>query len=751
MSRAAAVHVLGIRHHGPGSARAVAASLAELEPDAVLIEGPSDAAPILALAGAEGMAPPVALLAYAADDPARSAFWPFAVFSPEWQALTWALARGVDVRFCDLPAATVLAGGRGASAGLRGDPLAMLASAAGYDDPERWWDDVIESQVDGTVGSSLFPALTEAMAELRAATGQAPDGEQSWENRREAYMRAQLRAVLRDGARVVAVVCGAWHAPALAGPLPSAAADARVLRGTPRRKVALTWVPWTHSRLSAASGYGAGVTSPGWYHHLFQHPDLTVTTWLTRVARVLRQEDLPVSSAHVIEAVRLAGALATLRDRQLPGLDEVTEATRAVLVDGDELALALVTSRLVVGEALGAVPEGTPTVPLEADLRARARRLRLRFEASERLLDLDLRRDVDLARSHLLHRLTLLRVPWGTPAQSAVRGTGTFRETWRLAWRPELSVRVIEAATWGTTVQAAATSRLRDVASGSAQRAPTLPQLTDAVQTCLLADLPDALPDLLAALDARAALDLDLEHLITALPTLVRAIRYGDVRGTGTGDLVQVADALLARICAGLPAAVSSLDDTGAADLRDGIDAAHAAVALRDDPAGRDRWLTALAGVVDRPDLHGLLAGRLVRILRDAGRLSRDAAALRLSRALSVGSPTAAKAAWVDGFLSGGGLLLVHDRELLGLMDDWVATLGDQDFTDALPLLRRTFGRLHAGERRSIGERIRHGRSRFPRAAGLDRDRAERVLATVLDLLGPPDAPAPPSAPPGQP
>ncbi|WP_345713628.1 DUF5682 family protein, partial [Kineococcus glutinatus] len=217
-------------------------------------------------------------------------------------------------------------------------------------------------------------------------------------------------------------------------------ADARLLRGLPKRRTALTWVPWTHSRLAAASGYGAGVTSPGWYHHLFTAPDRPVARWLASVAAVLREEDLPASTAHVLEAVRLAEALAALRGRPLAGLAEVTEATRAVLCEGDEAALALVARRLVVGEALGSVPPEAPAVPLEADLRAAARALRLRLDPAERTLDLDLRRDTDLARSHLLHRLDLLRVRWGAPAQARNRSAGTFRESWRLAWRPEVVV-----------------------------------------------------------------------------------------------------------------------------------------------------------------------------------------------------------------------------------------------------------------------------------------------------------------------
>ena len=103
------VFTLGVRHHGPGSARSVLTELDRIKPAVVLIEGPADADPVLALAADPGMTPPVALLGYAPDEPRISAFWPFAVFSPEWQALTWAHDHGVPVRFCDLPAGMVLA------------------------------------------------------------------------------------------------------------------------------------------------------------------------------------------------------------------------------------------------------------------------------------------------------------------------------------------------------------------------------------------------------------------------------------------------------------------------------------------------------------------------------------------------------------------------------------------------------------------------------------------------------------------
>jgi Family of unknown function (DUF5682) len=757
------IEVFGIRHHGPGSARSLVAALVDYQPDAVLIEGPADADPLLSWVLADQMTPPVALLGYAADRPQAAAFWPYAVFSPEWQAMRYALQRGVEVAFCDLPAAAVLSRWprqmthdetdddlepteEEPAEGLRSislqqhDPLAVLAHAAGYDDPERWWDDLVESRLDS---SSPFPLITDAMAELRMIMGQ--DGRYAErEARREAYMRQQIRAALKRGRERVAVVCGAWHAPQLRWPLPSASSDVRTLHGMPRRKIILTWVPWTHQRLASAAGYGAGVASPGWYHHLWIAPDRPIVRWLAKVARALRSRDLPVSSAHVIEAVRLADTLASLRGRPLAGLTEVTEATRAVLCDGDELAVRYITDHLVVGQALGSVNEGVPTVPLEADLVRTCRTLRVRREAQVRFHDLDLRRPIDQARSQLFHRLRLLGLGWIVPAESGVQSQGTFRETWESRWEPEYSVAIVEASVWGTTVESAATARVQKIIDEG-----SLVELTLAIERCLLAGLPRALDGLLASLTDKAALDADVVHLMDALPALARAQRYGDVRQTDTGALGKVSEVLVVRICAGLPKAVASLDATNAATMRRRIDDVNAAIGLLAESAKhgqdsadatqpdlRSRWLETLATMIDRTDVHGLLLGRIVRLLLDAERLTD--VPVRLERALSAGVPAADKAAWVDGFFTDGALLLIHDADLRRLLDEWVSRLEEAQFVDMLPLLRRTFGTFAPAERQAIAERIALGTRSVDRqlSEDVDMELAAPALATVDLLLG---------------
>jgi Family of unknown function (DUF5682) len=720
------VHLFGIRHHGPGSARALAGALAELRPDVVLIEGPPEADKLVDLAGDPAMVPPVALLAYAdTEDATRAAFWPFAVFSPEWQAVRYALSAGVPVRFCDLPAAIQFGTGSGSDRAASEDPLAELSRAGGYDDPERWWDDVIEHRRDG---APPFALIAEAMQELRAGSvGDVP------ERRREAYMRTVLRKAKRDGFQRIAVVCGAWHVPALTEPLPPATHDQRVLKGLPRRKVACTWVPWTHGRLAAESGYGAGITSPGWYHHLFTAPDQVTARWLTQVARVLRAEDLPVSSAHVIEAVRLADTLAALRERPLAGLSEVAEATRAVLCGGSDVLLDLVTRAAVVGERLGTVPEHTPQAPVAADLTAQARRLRLKRDAVERTLDLDLRKPYDLDRSRLLHRLRILGVEWGLPASDDRQNQGTFRELWALRWQPEFEVDLVAAGVHGTSVLSAATALMLHTAI----QATTLAEVTQAVERSLYADLPDALPALLQGVDTLAARDADVAHLMAALPALARSARYGDVRGTDTAGLGVVAGRMVARICAGLARTVHGLDAEAAGEMLRLVDGVQEATTLL-DRAVRDEWLAALLKLSDRRSVPPLIAGRLTRLLLDADRLDPGEVALRLGRALTPGTATLDAAGYVEGFLAGGGLLLVHDERLLGLVDAWLTGIRGDAFQEVLPLLRRTFGTFAAPERRAIGERADAlaGGHRPAAVDDLDHDRAALALPVAAALLG---------------
>ncbi|MBA8793020.1 hypothetical protein FHX74_000614 [Friedmanniella endophytica] len=774
------VEVLGVRHHGPGSARSVLRALDELGPELVVIEGPPELDDLVATAADPDLVPPVAALVYAVDQPRRAVFYPFAVFSPEWVALRWALEHGVEVRFADLPATHLLAGdhldrgrddgvdhdsgdhdaedddaddhdagdhdaddhdaeprrgrpGRAAGVALRrSDPIAALAEAAGYDDPERWWEDAVEQRRTGAETSALthFAALREAMAGARDQLADDDDP------RREAFMRRTLRAELKAGRSRIAVVCGAFHAPVLdPAAFPPVARDTALTVRQPRIKVRATWVPWSAARLGYASGYGAGVRSPGWYRHLFTTPDdAVVASWFVRVGRALREQQLDTSVASVVEATRLAGALAAVRGRPSVGLTELEDAARTVLTEGSDLPLRLIDRTLVVGEELGRVPDSTPTVPLAADLAATQRRLRLPVTAEPRTIEIDLRRESQLARSVLLHRLDLLGIGWGREVDAG-RSTGTFKEAWELAWSPELAVAVIEASLYGTTVPDAAAARAAELA----RDASDLTALGVLIERCLLADLPDGLRAAVAVLAERTARQHDTLALLRTVEPLSRTCRYGDVRGVDLGEVSAVLETVVVRVAVGLRAACVGLDDDGAQTARTAVESADRGITLLDRPALTGPWRQALAAVAADDRVHGSVSGRATRLLLDAGLVDRDTAARRLARRLSTGTPAPAAAAWLDGFLTGEAMLLIHGDDLLATIDGWLAAAPEPVFEDLLPLVRRTFARFEPGERRLLGERLRRigtGERVVEASLGLDLALAAPALATVTRLLG---------------
>ena len=81
------LHYFGIRHHGPGCARSLLRAFESLQPDCILVEGPPEAEPLLSFLAHADLQPPVAVLIHASEDTGLAAFYPFATFSPEWQAL----------------------------------------------------------------------------------------------------------------------------------------------------------------------------------------------------------------------------------------------------------------------------------------------------------------------------------------------------------------------------------------------------------------------------------------------------------------------------------------------------------------------------------------------------------------------------------------------------------------------------------------------------------------------------------------
>jgi len=734
----AELHFFGIRHHGPGSARSLVRALAAVRPDVVLIEGPPDANDLLPLASHAGLEPPVALLIYLPERPRAAVLYPFARFSPEWQAIQYGLAQKVPLRFIDLPQSLRFGvaeaeEGEGADEAAedvstttaRGDPLAPMALAAGYNDAERWWDQLVESREGHDL--DVFKAVHEMMGALRAALDEPMPLE---EQRREAHMRKCIRAASADGFERIAVVCGAWHTPALAD-MPAAKSDDALLKGLAKTATAAAWVPWSYERLSYRSGYGAGIESPVWYELLWEQRKALGAQWLTRAARLLREEDVPISSAHVIEACRLADALASVRGRAVPALPEYHDAAISVLGNGNALNLRIIERRWHFGERLGKVPEEFPAAPLAQDLAALQKRLRLPPKAEEKTLDLDLREEFDRDRSHLLRRLRLLGVEWGEPAAHS-GGRGTFHEVWKIAWKPEFAIALIEVSRHGHTVTQAAANL---VAERCAADGATLKVLIALLEDALFADLAAAIGALVAAIENRAALAADVHQLLEALPPLVAVQRYGNVRETDVSLVAQILRGLVPRVFVALPPAAVGIDDEAAQLLHQFMVQADGALSTLANEEYLAGWREMLLKISRNDTAHRRIAGYAVRLLYDAHVVEFEALEKSFALSLSPGNPPAEAAAWTEGFLSGSGALLIHDDKLLGMLDAWLRGIGEVHFMQVLPLLRRTFSQFPPAERRQIGERLKPTMAAVGRGATVSVDFDLEAALAALPIL----------------
>ena len=383
---------------------------------------------------------------------------------------------------------------------------------------------------------------------------------------------------------------------------------------------------------------------------------------------------------------------------------------------------------LVVGDALGEVPDGDADGPAAADLDAPAAPAAAQARgAARRRSTLDLRARHDRERSAAAAPPDLLEVPLGR-APADARGTGTFKEAWRLEWQPELALALIDAGPLGHDGRdAPRRAKARRRPPGSSESIAELAALVEAV---LLADLPEALGDVLHALAdpprstatpppdgrrpaARPHPPLRRrprqrhERRSAGVAARDRPAQRGRAAGAGVGARRGRRRAAPSSSTASTRARAAGTTTRLTRAWRAALRARRRrrAPARARSPAGPPACCStpALASPDDRRrDCRCALVARR---------------GPRARRRLDRGLPR-----------HGRGLLLSTTRSCCACSTSWVAERAAGAFDDLLPLLRRAFASSPPGERRRLGERLRRaGRPPGPwngsPRSGVDRSR----------------------------
>ncbi len=745
-----AINILGIRHHGVGSAAQVLQRLQELQPDLILVEGPPEVNDVLAYISNEQLVPPVAIMLYNENNSTDFSFYPFVEFSPEWVAAKYANENKIPLKAIDLPFAQSIEAKNKVvvedaesyvplsieHAIVSGDPLSHLANIAGYQDSEAWWDYQFEKAENTHLSADHFTSVMDAMSSLRTAN--IPSSFDKENIAREAYMRHLIRGYQNEMFSNIVIVCGAWHGPALLDIDGTKKDDDKIIKALPKTKlkIAASWIPWTYERMAMRSGYGAGLESPGWYEFKWKQGQDREISWLTNVASTFREEGMDMSTAHVLEAYKLAVSLCQLRHKSSVTLHELNEAIVTVMCMGDEVMMKLIQEKLIVGQRFGSVPEDTPKVPLQSDFDANVKSLRLKISAAAIEQVLDLRKELDVARSVFFHRLLILDIPWART--SVARTKGTFKEVWILFWEPTTIIKIIDKSYLGNSIEQAC----RQYIFETIKNVPKIAVLSNLFDQVIPAELNESIEDILLRIDELSTISSDIQDLMTAIPNLVNISRYGNVRKSDLSVIEVIIDRLLVKIFFSLPNACYGLNEEISNQMFQLISSLNNAIKLYDKSDFLNEWMKVLKIIADKDNIHDIIKGCVTRLLVDAEEFTEAEAEVKISYALSTARIPTEVAAWVEGFLRGSGMILVYDNRLWNLIYKWVDSLDSNTFSELLPYLRRSFSKFPYGERRQIGAKAKQGLvdtvvDTSQHSNGNIRvDRVEKIYETVSMLMG---------------
>lgn len=662
MHGADSVALFGIRHFSPAGAVHAVSVIERLRPDCLLVELPADAQALLPLLLDEGTVPPVALVSWVRDDPQTAAVLPLASFSPEYRAIKKAAQIGAEIRFIDLPSGLFLT----CPAEAAGPPRSEV--------PETDWELAFEHE-------SLERYL-DGMRRLSAeALGAAP-AEGGLGDMRESYMRYEIGLALDEGFRRILVIAGAFHTERLAR-MPNLPFSGGGAAGVPTDSAL---IPYTDGRLGlAAPAYAATLHESIRSGTLEAHPE----RYLSGLAAHIRRAGADCPTSAVIDAARMARALAGLRGHGRPVYSDLCDAAECCM--GAAACHAAEPTSRDGGRGRVLSPQGT--LPLTTDFWAQARSLRLEpyLAAEARTLALDFRREAGLTprRSAFLHRLGLLQSP--VVARERTDDSPAHIEKWGLRFSAECDIHLAQAGVLGATVeQASETAALelleQDIALGQAADL-----LVEAVQ----ADLQGIVGRVLRRID----------ELMADRPAFADCAE-GAARIDGLAFRLGVLDRphetfddLAARMAFG---ALLALPGAARCDRPAATGVARGISALYDAGGSPDALFDALQRLLQDDRASPYLSGLSFALLMEAGRAGERYAEAELSRRFSPGIPPAAAAEWFEGLLSRNPYLFLSHRRFWKAVDSYVISLDEPDFRRALAIMRRALATLDAEAKRRL-------------------------------------------------
>lgn len=704
----------GVRHLSPAAAFHVRKALDDVQPKLVLVEGPSDLTDQMQWLCDSRTEYPVAILAYTKAAPVRTILYPLAIYSPEVQAILWAHEHNVPCKFMDLPSSVFLAMQEMQT--QEQEEQQLMSTESVYhrlevltgEEHDTFWERNFEQTDNYHVACNTFGK------ELRAAS--QDDTARAAENTiREAYMKRVICDAIKKGVpgSKVFCVCGAYHVEGLKENSPMTDAEVKKL---PRADSTATLMPYSYYRLSSRSGYGAGNKAPSYFQLLWdglngEGLQSVSSTYLVKLAAAHRNAGNIVSSAEVIEAVRLAEVLAQMRNSRFPALQDLKDAAITAMGHGNLSELAVAFADTEIGKTIGYLPEGVARTSVQEDFYRQLKKMKLeRFRSAElQRLDLDLRENLkvksqeaallDLHRSFFLHRLRVLGIHFANALQSK-QTQANWGEYWELRWTPEVEIEVVESSLLGDTIEGAAAFALKE----RAEQATTIDQAAAIFQDAFLCGVPAAAEYVLTVLQSLSVDSAALTEVAATADKLSLVVRHGDLRRFDSAPVIPLIEQLFLRANLTLEDACNC-DAKAAGAVTQAMDRLNT-LQLNHDFLDQIAWVSLLERISDRDNLNTKCSGFAMAILLERGIATEDLLSRELSRRLSPGVPADLGAGWFEGLAGKNRYALIARLSLWRHLSDYLDSLDEDTFRRALVFLRRAFADFTSSEKSDIAENL---------------------------------------------
>lgn len=718
------VNFFGIRHLSPAGAFFLREFLDKTHPELVIIEAPRDFEDMAADIVRAETRPPFALLAYTKSVPVRTLLYPFAEYSPEYQAIRWCHENGIPFRFMDLPSETFLAlsderqrkaeegEGEGSDEntdGQKPDVYELLAEKSADGSHETFWERTLEQCADAEAyreGANLFGGNIRELSDKDRY-----DEEET--ALRESYMRHVIRSEAEGGVppeRIV-VVTGAYHVEGL-----KTWENKEKLPRLPVLPSLHTLMPYSYYRLSTRSGYGAGNKAPAYYELIWnglQKGDrlYAANAYLTKIAEKMRETGYAASSAQVIEALRLGESLAKMRGGLLPTLRDLRDAAQTCIGEGNFAVISTAAADTEIGTKIGEIPEGVSRTSIQDDFYRQMKELKLeRYRTlTAQDLRLDLRENIrassersaflDRNRSFFLHRLRVLGLGFAEHVPST-QENATWAESWILRWDPESEITLVESALKGDTVEIAAAVSMKEIV----ERAQNMSDIAKVIDDSFLCGMSSSAGYAISRLQAAAADEVPFEELAKTAFRLSGVISYGDIRKVDNSAVEPVLKQLYYRACLVMNTACICNDDASK-EMAEAILMINS-VELAQSCLETETWIKALREVSSRDDLNTRLSGLCTAILLERNKMTNDELRREVSRRLSKGVPADLGAGWFEGLALRNRRGLIARLSLWESVDEFISSLDDEEFKRALVFLRRAFADFASGEKDAVAENL---------------------------------------------